>query len=292
MNNRQRRGPPCRACAKGFTLLELLVVVAIIILLAALLFPALGTARERARRVVCRSNLRQLAIAIINYGADNNRRLLASLNDVDANNGVYPSHIYPKGVEEGLPANRQPYWNARRLASYLNGATDFATQPNTLALRYLPAIWWCPSNRRARESNPAGNLNWGNGITTYAYFARVDDWYTAAQMTANVNFPEEITERELTPSRLIMADICYKAGFFNTWTYNHGPRGNGAYNQPLSKLDLEGQNQAYGDGSVRWFTGLAYRGALYSFNKSSGTSLPYGFVAAKSISTTGSFWLR
>ena len=52
---------------KGFTLIELLVVIAIIALLMAILFPVLRSARERAHRVVCLSNLRQLTLAWIAY---------------------------------------------------------------------------------------------------------------------------------------------------------------------------------------------------------------------------------
>lgn len=56
---------------KGFTLIELLVVMVIIALLVGLLLPALARAKEEARKTQCRSNLRQIGLAIEMYANDN-----------------------------------------------------------------------------------------------------------------------------------------------------------------------------------------------------------------------------
>jgi prepilin-type N-terminal cleavage/methylation domain-containing protein/prepilin-type processing-associated H-X9-DG protein len=77
----------------AFTLVELLVVVGIIAVLAAFLFPSLKSAREKAQRTMCANRLRQLAAASISYGTENHGRLPRGNRDGDdVQHCIYVSH--------------------------------------------------------------------------------------------------------------------------------------------------------------------------------------------------------
>jgi prepilin-type N-terminal cleavage/methylation domain-containing protein/prepilin-type processing-associated H-X9-DG protein len=88
-----------RDCA--FTLVELLVVIAVIAILAALLLPALGAAKAQAVRVQCLNNQKQLAITWALYPVDNHDWLV--LNGGDSATASTKAHLWVYGGNHGTP---------------------------------------------------------------------------------------------------------------------------------------------------------------------------------------------
>lgn len=109
---------------KAFTLIELLVVISIISILAAILFPVFARARENARRASCASNLKQLALSVMQYTMDNDGKLMGYIGGAGNNsdwNRFEPIQPYIK--------NRQIYFCPSAPGfTGTNLASEWATQ--------------------------------------------------------------------------------------------------------------------------------------------------------------------
>jgi prepilin-type N-terminal cleavage/methylation domain-containing protein/prepilin-type processing-associated H-X9-DG protein len=144
-----------RTLLRGFTLVELLVVIAIIGVLAALLLPAVQTAREAARRIACSNNLKQFGAAIHNYH-DVHRMLpisipynLAGPRPTPQPNGKgWITSILPQLEQQNLFAQFEPGFIGTFNVGAGTGIVNPACRP---ALRTRIKVVECPSDGQTKR---------------------------------------------------------------------------------------------------------------------------------------------
>jgi prepilin-type N-terminal cleavage/methylation domain-containing protein/prepilin-type processing-associated H-X9-DG protein len=143
----------------AFTLLELMVVIAIIAILASLLLPALHKAKRKAERINCFSNNRQWGLALQLYSTDYNDSLP---RDGMGQNGLFPGNTW-NGIPTGHPNDPAAWFNAlpgyvsdQPLSNYWVNPGSGSFVQNSANLPFPGGrgkIWHCPS---ARMSVPEG----------------------------------------------------------------------------------------------------------------------------------------
>lgn len=161
--------PTVPAATKAFTLVELLTVIAIIGILAAILIPTVAAVRSAAHQATCTSNLRQIAMGVLAYANDHRGQLPAGRNSSGEFIGLRRGLGDPNALASG------------KTSGSVNVTTDQGTRLAGHIARYLGTsranYWRCPGNNAAWDATSTGTTyicnNQSSTVPSY-FFGRAD----------------------------------------------------------------------------------------------------------------------
>ena len=164
----RKKPPRISVLRHGFTLVELLIVIAIIGLLVMLLLPAVNSTREAARRTQCTNNLRQIGIGVLNYESASQHLPPGQFRRVaDGDRWAWTVLVLPF-LEERSIAERidtyAPIYSERNMGTPQN--------PGPLTLRV--STFLCPSSATLHESRFEGQIGNIGGEEPWSGVAAID----------------------------------------------------------------------------------------------------------------------
>ncbi|MEN6405915.1 MAG: DUF1559 domain-containing protein [Thermoguttaceae bacterium] len=174
---------PIDPVRRGFTILELLVVVAVIGVLIALLLPAVQAARETARRMQCQNNLRQIGLALVNYETQWTVFPPSSCwsPGVDPNDAGQLGNLRANWVIMVLPfLDQQALYGQFNLSRPIPDAANAAARSQTLAVALCPSDAYNSRPFQGSQSPQTAALgdHWARG--NYAANASLGQmWHTS-----------------------------------------------------------------------------------------------------------------
>ena len=160
----------------GFTLIELLVVIAIIAILAAILFPVFAKAREKARQTSCLSNMKQIALANLQYMSDYDQTTLRWRRY----SYYAPNANYPNATTDcqSVPALLEPYCKNRQMFFCPSAQSTYSYQSYHInASAIAQAGMGDPINARdTYVSTREGEMNSAATVLVFEGYVSTEDW--------------------------------------------------------------------------------------------------------------------
>ncbi|HTN77756.1 MAG TPA: DUF1559 domain-containing protein, partial [Pirellulaceae bacterium] len=142
---------------RGFTLVELLVVISIIGVLVGLLLPAVQSARESARRMQCQNNLKQLSLAVRNYESS-----MKSLPPAITTQGTEKPVTYDT-LRPGWTIAILPYMEQQNLYDLVDRTQPMNAASNLPVRSVRLAAYVCPTETNSRTPCSRASGNWARG---------------------------------------------------------------------------------------------------------------------------------